>query len=377
MPARGRASVLVDEAAERTSVSMRMRARRIRASALILLQTGLAVAASWLIATEALGHDRPFFAPVAAIIILGMTHGQRGRRAVEVVVGVALGIGIADALVLALGSGTWQLGLVVVLAMTAALLLGSGPMLATQAAVSAALVVTLQPPGSGLSGARFVDALVGGGVALFITSVLLPTNPVALVRRAAAPVIGELASVLEDIADALAGRDRGQAEQALLRARAIDAEEVRLREALDVGRETARSAPPRRGTRGHLELYAIAAGQIDLAVRNTRVLARGAIRAIELEDNVPPQVPEALRDLAAAVRGLGDHLADPEGSGGEAREAALRAAATASAVLEQTANLSVSVIIGQVRSTAVDLLRGMGEDAAGARAAVREVASSG
>ena len=45
-------------------------------------------------------------------------------------------------------------------------------------------------------------------------------------------------------------------------------------------------------------------------------------------------------------------------------------------MLERTGNLSVSVIVGQVRSTAVDLLRGTGmtyEDATVAvRAAVRE-----
>ncbi len=41
-------------------------------------------------------------------------------------------------------------------------------------------------------------------------------------------------------------------------------------------------------------------------------------------------------------------------------EPALRAAATATVVLEGTANLSVSVIVGQIRSTATDLLTGTG-----------------
>ena len=38
----------------------------------------------------------------------------------------------------------------------------------------------------------------------------------------------------------------------------------------------------------------------------------------------------------------------------------MRAAGQATLVLERTGNLSVSVIVGQVRSTAVDLLRGSG-----------------
>ena len=54
----------------------------------------------------------------------------------------------------------------------------------------------------------------------------------------------------------------------------------------------------------------------------------------------------------------------------------MRAAAEATLVLERTGNLSVSVIVGQIRSTAADLLAATGmthEQAAGAvRDAVRE-----
>jgi hypothetical protein len=52
-------------------------------------------------------------------------------------------------------------------------------------------------------------------------------------------------------------------------------------------------------------------------------------------------------------------------------EPAVRAARDASAVLEQTTNLSVSVIVGQIRSTAVDLLRTTGMDPQEARRLVR------
>jgi len=63
--------------------------------------------------------------------------------AIDVLLGVTLGIAIADLLVILLGTGWWQLAVVVSFAMTAALLLGSGDMFAQQAAVSAALVATL------------------------------------------------------------------------------------------------------------------------------------------------------------------------------------------------------------------------------------------
>jgi len=186
--------------------------------------------------------------------------------------------------------------------------------------------------------------------------------------------------VLDDVATALAERDRGAVQAALERGRAIDVLARELEDALDIGRETARLAPPRRRTLGAVDDYAEAARQIELAVRNVRVLARGARRAIDLEENVPPEVSDALRDLASAVRALGRAL-DDHGQADEVREPALRAAGTATLVLERTGNLSVSVIVGQVRSTAVDLIRSTGisyDDAAEAvRAAARDAEDEG
>jgi uncharacterized membrane protein YgaE (UPF0421/DUF939 family) len=375
-----RAQPLIEEAAERSRVSARTRAVRLRDAARAIVQATLAATLAWLVATEIVGHPRPFFAPVAAMITLGLTHGQRGRRAVEVVLGVTLGIAVADLLVIELGTGWWQLALVVSLSMAAALLLGSGQMFAQQAAVSAALVATLQPPDGGVSFARAVDALLGGGIALAVSALVLPVHPGRIVRAAAAPLLAELAAVLDDVAVALERRDRDAAQAALDRGRAIEELERNLEEALVVGRETARLAPPRRRTLGTVDVYADAAAQIDLAVRNVRVLARGARRAIDLDENVPPEVAGALRALAEAVRALRAAIDDP-GRADAVHAPALRAAAEATLVLERTGNLSVSVIVGQVRSTAVDLLRGSGmsyEDAAAAvRGAVREAEGLG
>jgi uncharacterized membrane protein YgaE (UPF0421/DUF939 family) len=354
-----RAQPLIEEAAERSRLSARARADRLRDAARAILQATIAATLAWLVATEIVGHDAPFFAPVSAIITLGLTQGERGRRAVEVVLGVTLGIAVADLLVIGLGDGWWQLALVVALSMSIALLLGSGQMFAQQAAVSAALVATLQPPDGGVSFARAVDALIGGGFALAISALVLPAHPGRMVREAAAPVLAELAAVLEDVAGALAARDREAVQAALERGRGIDELARNLDHALVAGRETARLAPPRRRTLGTVDVYADAAAQIDLAIRNVRVLARGARRAIDLDENVPPEVSDALRDLAAAVRALDGALDDP-GRRDAVREPALRAAGRATHVLESTGNLSVSVIVGQVRSTAVDLLRGSG-----------------
>jgi hypothetical protein len=83
------------------------------------------------------------------------------------------------------------------------------------------------------------------------------------------------------------------------------------------------------------------------------------LHALDLGDNVPAPVPDAVRDLAEAVRRRHGSLDDPHGES-SVREPARRAAARATLVLEQTANLSVSAIVVQVRSASVDLLRGFG-----------------
>jgi hypothetical protein len=99
------------------------------------------------------------------------------------------------------------------------------------------------------------------------------------------------------------------------------------------------------------------------------------MRALALDENVPPGVGESLHDLAAAVRALEAALED-ETQVQTVRDAALRAAERATRVLEGTGNLSVSVLVGQVRSTAVDLLRGTGMSYDEASRAVREAAEA-
>jgi len=369
-----RGDELIDEAARRSRASLRARGARLIANALPIAQTSLGAALAWVVAHDVIGHQRPFFAPIAATISLGVTLGARGRRTIEMVVGVSVGVLVGDLLTAAIGHGTWQIALFVALAMAAALALGGGPLLVGQAASSAVLVASLAPPTNGVDLSRSLDALIGGTIGLGI-HYLLPVDVVGRARRATAPLIAELAGALEDVADALEARDLDRAEAALERARHADALAARLHDAVSVGVETARLAPPRRGARGQLALYAGAAHHLELAVRNVRVLARGAVRALVLEDNVPPHVPLAVRELAAAVRALGRELETGDGAE-EVRDAAVRAAGHATQVLEGTSNLSVSVLVGQVRSTAVDLLRALGLEHDDARRVVVDAARS-
>jgi uncharacterized membrane protein YgaE (UPF0421/DUF939 family) len=361
-------------AAERSRVSMATRWHRVVMSWRTMVQAGVAVAAAWAVAKWVLGHPAPFFAPVSAVIALGTSYHQRGRRAVELVVAVTLGIAAADLLAFQLGPGVAQLSLAVFLAVGLGVFFGTSALFVNQVAVSAVLVFTVSTAGQGFSFARALDALTGGTIALLVAAVILPADPLRLLREAARPVLDELAETLGDIAGALRARDMDRAEAALVRARGIDDLGARFFDATLESRETTRISPARRRARDTVEFYAEAAARIDLAVRNVRVLARGAMRALSLDENVPPEVADALGDLAAAVRALCAAL-ENDSDLEAVREPALRAAATATQVLEGTTNLSVSVIVGQIRSTATDLLTGTGYTYEEASSAVREAAS--
>jgi uncharacterized membrane protein YgaE (UPF0421/DUF939 family) len=369
---------LLGKAAKRSRSSAQARLALLLGLATPIAQTALAAAGAWLVATDLIGHSRPFFAPIAAIIVLGMTRGRHAARAVELATGVAIGICVADLIVFSLGTGALTIGLVVALAMGAAAALGGEALAVSQAATSATLVATLPPPDH-FTLARAVDAFAGGAVALAVGFVLLPIDPVRLVRTAAKTVLDELEAVLADLAAAIAARDREAVTGALVRARGLDAPHAALAESATRGLEVATYAPLRRRRRSDLGRYARAAAQLDLAIRDVRTTARAALRAVELDDNVPPDVVEAVQLLAASVGALAPALDDPA-LAPQARDPALQAAAIATISLERTANLSTSAIVGQVRSTALDLLRVLGDDrdtaAAQIRAAARDAAST-
>jgi hypothetical protein len=147
-----RGTALLEEAAERSRP--RTVAERLKANVCWFAQAALSTALAWALAQALFGHTRPIFAAMGALIGVSATPGQRRRSAAETVLGVALGIGIADALVVMIGDGTLQLAAIVAGAMVAAVALGGGPVLVTEAAAGALLVVTVEPLGSGLSGAR-------------------------------------------------------------------------------------------------------------------------------------------------------------------------------------------------------------------------------
>jgi uncharacterized membrane protein YgaE (UPF0421/DUF939 family) len=358
---------------QRLRGTARVRLAELSGSWLAILQAALAAGIAWALAKWVVGQPQPFFAPAAAVISLGLSRGQPRRRAVELSIGVAVGIGIAAALVHLIGVGAVQVAVLVALVMATSLLLGGGQILINQAAVSALLIMTL--PGQGAEIDRFLDACVGGAVAIAFGLVFSFHDPFAAVKEARRGALADLAATLEAISRALADPDLEAAEAALRSARKLDSGVDVLYEAVSEAGETAAFSPRRRALLEELDPDAGAAPQIDYAVRDTRVLARATVTANRRGADLDPRLGEGVETLAAATHAL-DALGQGEaGNRADVRELASRAVELAGAA-DVHNSLWPTMIFGQTRALAFDLMQAAGEDADEARALLDAAATT-
>ena len=340
---------------QRSKATLRDRLHRVRMALGLAVQAGLAAGLSWVAAHEVLGNPQPVFAPISAVGTLAVSVGQRFRRTVELIIGVAVGVAVGDILVHFFGTGPWQLALVVTVAILLTIFAGGSVAIVIQAAATAVLIVTLSPSVEALEIPRFVDAFVGGGIALLVTAILLPLNPLRVLNRAARPALDLLADQLDAAADGLRDRDRDKVQTALDRLRDNKAELATLTEAIEGAKETALLSPARWHRRSELTHYAEAADPIDRTMRNSGTLIRRAVTLIEDAEPVPEPMPQAVAHLAEAVRLLKREFAqgeEPE----QARERSLRAVSEAGRAYAEGVGFSGSVVVAQVRTTASDLM---------------------
>ncbi|ALL75030.1 MULTISPECIES: FUSC family protein [unclassified Pseudonocardia] len=371
-------------AGDRVRARLRLGVRRVRASWLPILQCAFAAGLALWVAGDLVGHTRPFFAPIAAVISLGLSLNSRLRRAAELVVGVSLGVLVGDLLIAQIGSGVWQLILVVALAITLATFFDGGNLIVAQAGASAVLVTTLLPPGETGGIDRCVDALIGG-VAGILVAAAIPVHPVRIVRREARRVLDDLVTVLTEVASALRDDDRESASRALRRARDTQAVIDGLRTAVGSAGEVAAVSPLHRPRRRMLRRYRELAERADYAHRNARVLARRALTAIEDGERIPPELADAIADLATAVGALIRELGQ-DGDRERARGPLLEAVQGAPVLAEPPVApapapdgghpagpaVSVPVLVAQTRSIAVDLLQATGLSRTEAMHALRD-----
>ncbi len=343
---------LVDRLWDRSRASLRSRLARVSAKRWQIAQCAAAAGVAWLIAANLLGHPTPFFAPVAAVVSLGTSYGQRLRRVAEVTTGVALGVLLADLLAIMIGSGWWQLTLVVALAMTSALLITSGQTFVTQAAVQSIIISALVPaPSDAL--VRWSDALVGGGVAL-VAATLVPAAALRRPRERAAIVVRKISALLRGAGKVMVDGVAERGLELLADARATDSLIRELQDAADEGMAVVSSSPFRIRHRPDIRRMAELVEPLDRALRSTRVLVRQTAVAAYHDRHVPKSYSLLALDLADAADMVADELA-ADRMAVSARDALIQVG-EASGLVERADEMTAEVVLGQLRSVVVDLL---------------------
>ena len=104
-------------------------------------------------------------------------------------------------------------------------------------------------------------------------------------------------------------------------------------------------------------------------------MARAAVRAVRRNSPTLETSSEAILDLARAVEALAAYLEKP-GTTKDMRRLVLKAVGEATALLEEHKDLGTSVLVGEIRAMAMDLLRGTGMDRAEVLEALEEAVSS-
>jgi uncharacterized membrane protein YgaE (UPF0421/DUF939 family) len=343
---------------ERGRSSLDARWARLRSKAWQIGQCAVAAAVAWLIAADLLHHETPFFAPIAAVVSLGTSYGQRLRRIAEVTLGVAIGVFMGDVFTHVFGTGAWQIGLIVVLGMATALMLDAGAIFVTQAAVQG-IVVSVLVPTPGDAFVRWTDALIGGGVAL-VAAAVVPRAPLRRPRIQAAVVARKIASLLHTSADVIRSGDAEQAMAALSEARATERLVQELRAAADEGLSVLASSPFRRRHREPVRRMVELVDPLEYALRNTRVATRRVAVAAYRREPVPIAYADLLDDLAGIVDAMAADLEAGRMASGAVDDLIRLGVVTSR--LERSDSLSGQVVLAQARSIIADLLAvgGMG-----------------
>ena len=150
------------------------------------------------------------------------------------------------------------------------------------------------------------------------------------------------------------GSDEEAVTDALRRARASESRLDDLRSAAEEGVAVVRLSPFRRRHRGRVQEIADLVVPLDRAIRNTRVLVRRCAVSVWRDERMPDEYPMLLERLADGTRLIGESLFEPAAD--VAAHRVLGELGRRTAEMPLPVGLSAVVVLGQLRSTIIDLL---------------------
>lgn len=183
-----------------------------------ILAASVAGGIAWFVAelffSNKFESHQPIFASIAAIASLAPGAPNHGKQAIALLCGVTTGVMLGE---LALAMPEWPLAIRIVLVtamgLGAGALFGTVPMIGMQAATSALLVILLGFSVAGTT--RLYDVIIGAGIGLLFSQVLLTPDPLRTLNTAARRLLKLLGEGLEGSASALSAVDAKKAQSAL------------------------------------------------------------------------------------------------------------------------------------------------------------------
>ena len=292
-----------------------------------VLKTALAAALGWWLARVVVGAPQPYFAPLAAILIVQVTVAQTVSRGVQRVAGVVLGVAVAMVVTRFWGLTAWSIGGLVLAALCLGALAHLGSEGTPQVAVSALLVMIVgAQTRMEYAWLRAVETLVGAAVGVCVNALLVPPNYLPQAEAALTDLLREQAGVLRGVAAALGGQSvaGGAGRAALARARSVGRRLVEVRKAVRQAEESLTFnllAVSQRRRLNRLRGLLRATTRVALPAADLARICRDALDGVDRSgDPCAADLAAAAGLLAAAVEDVGRARA-PDGAAVRPRQA--------------------------------------------------------
>ncbi len=266
------------------------------------VKTALAAGLAWGAGTL-LGNPRPYFAPLAAILILQVTIAESVTRAVQRVLGVVAGVAVALVVSRVVGLTAWGIGILVLLSLAVGTRLRLGVTGVPQVAISGLLVMiigSLSRTEYGLW--RISETLVGAVVGVAVNALIIPPSHVPQARRALAAFAAAQAALLRELAaDLAAERGPEQTRARLEAARKMAGGVHGVMTTLTRAEASLRYNPFGRPQRVELERLKAAFGALEHAANQVRGIARTLHDAVVAGETGRPEIRGSLAGLLGAL----------------------------------------------------------------------------
>ena len=289
--------------------SLKESTRRVIESLAPAIQITVGALLAYSLAHYGLNHETPLLAITVCITSLGFSRDARPKRILQTAIGMVVGVAISDLALSVLGSGVWQLGLVLIVVLLAARFISGSSAFALTAGIQAMLVQLLPVPAGGVF-IRTSDGLIGGLLAILVTA-LIPRDPRGLARTDANKLFDFFIESLNSLRLALRDVNMDVADDALRKVRKSQPLIDNWRMSLDSAVAISRISPFLNKYRDELKGQVRLMRGMDLATRNLRVIVR-RVDFLLKDGTSRPYLADLCDQLHSAVSLMREGLNDAE-----------------------------------------------------------------